>query len=151
LKALATGGIVFGVKQMEYIFLGIIGIVLLALSCLICDDVSLKDGYNVTKGIITSIVHDTTSTCFYVSFVVNGREIQGKSVAYNGTKRKYHVGDRVFIKYYQTKSGLYRVLLCDNELKTISSSVQSYRKWLRIIGCSLIILFFILIMIKALI
>lgn len=61
--------------------------------------------YTKAEGTVTSVLHDKTSSYYYVSFESDGKTLEGQSDHKPGICNKYHDGDRVDIRYWFTKDG----------------------------------------------
>lgn len=93
-----------------------------------------KQTLETAVALINRISHVDSEINYYVSFVVDGKTVSGKSVTYPPSTKRLRVGDRVTIAYYYTKAGWPRVIIQDEEMKPCEDSLKMLPKILLWIG-----------------
>lgn len=89
------------------------------------DTDDFKESKEVT-GVITKVLQsDYGNTSYYVSFVADdGTQLEGESIYYSSTKKKYKRNDLVPIKYVIGRKGDVMVALLDDELISCNNALK---------------------------
>ncbi len=131
-------------KNMGYIIFLILGIISIAISF------ALKKVSNETYetfqsyATVSHVEHDDYGNVrYYANVDCNGQSVEGKSIHYSKTNRKYFSGDTFPVSYYYTDNGKIMFEVCDEELVPCKSSLKSSAKFMRLAGIVLIALFFV--------
>ena len=130
---------------MEYIILLVLGVIAIILSLILSFSIKgeNKKIMNKSHGTITMInSSDGGNVWYYINVnLENGKNLEGQSIHYSNTNKKYYIGDIVPVKYYYTKKNNIQLELDDPDLKPCKNSLKNTPKILLIIGISLIMLF----------
>lgn len=131
--------------HMKYIIFLILGLILLLISFLTRESDTSNIINQKAVGTIEKIIYsDSGNVRYYVKFSANGLDIQGQSIHYYSTNRKYHEGDTVNISYHYSKNGKAIVEVEDDELIPCKNSLSKFSKGSLVIGIILIVVFVIL-------